>query len=452
MPKPSSTPALAKMQPSALGLSDSEDEGSEEEPREEEEAVVEILSSTEAEEEDELDEEGEGGAEGAEEEEAKEDDETVEYASEKEEEDTSGGWEFLYGNPLTCEGVCKHKKSSHWDLRTFPLVPGPRGMARVSLPHGGFAKTTMPNSIFAAPTNAKTKAKGKKVCKRPAAHLQEQEEDEEQQVCKRPAAGLQEQEAQEDDEEDQVNDDDDDEDDAHDDEAGPDWSHLDKNTLSELEGGWQAWREKKERRRQLEKEQRKEEKKQRKQEKQERKQGKKEPRGGLCKKRPASGLVAKEQAKRSRSGRMSAEEVNDVLDCWDEFLLETKNTSQQEEVQDKEEQEEQAKQEEEQEDQAEQEEEQDEEDEEEEEPNPTEGPPVDETPEREEAKPMEPNDATQLVTRINMVVRSKPKNSAYLMGFVRRDLPKVYIATTVAAWCATSKRRRIRHSPGRPRP
>ena len=194
------------MQPSALGLSDSEDEGSEEEPREEEEAVVEVLSSTEAEEEDELDEEGEGGAEGAEEEEAKEDDETVEYASEKEEEDTSGGWEFLYGNPLTFEGVCKHKKSSHWDLRTFPLVPGPRGMARVSLPHGGFAKTTMPNTIFAAPTNAKTKAKGKKVCKRPAAHLQEEEEDEEQQVCKRPAAGLQEQEAQEDDEQEEEED------------------------------------------------------------------------------------------------------------------------------------------------------------------------------------------------------------------------------------------------------
>ena len=313
-------------------------------------------------------------------------------------------------------------------------------MARVSLPHGGFAKTTMPNTIFAAPTNAKTKAKGKKVCKRPAAHLQEEEEDEEQQVCKRPAAGLQELEAQKDDEqeeeEDQINDDDDDddddddEDDADDDEAGPDWSHLDKNTLSELEGGWQAWREKKERRRQLEKEQRKEEKKQRKPEKQERKQEKKEP---ICKKRPASGLVAKEQAKRSRSGRMSAEEVNDVLDCWDEFLLETKNTSQQEEVQDKEEQDQQANQEEEQEDQAEQEEEQDEEDEEEEEePNPTEGPPVDVTPEREEGKEMEANDRTQLITRLNMVVRSRPKNSAYLMGFVRRDLPKVYIGEITA--------------------
>ena len=103
-------------------------------------------------------------------------------------------------------------------------------------------------------------------------------------------------------------------------------------------------------------------------------------------------------------------------------MCETNNTSQQEEVQDKEEQEEQAKQEEEQEDQAEQEEEQeeeqDEEEEEEEVPNPIEGPLFDETPEHEGAKPMEPNDATQLVTKIHMVVRSKPKNSAYLMGLV----------------------------------
>ena len=127
-------------------------------------------------------------------------------------------------------------------------------MARVSMPHGGFAKTNTPNSIFEAPkTKAEAKAKAKKqVCKRPAARLQEQEaqedeeeeEDEEQQVSKRPAAGLpQEDEEAEEEEEDQVNDDhDDDEDDAHDDEAGPDWSHLDKNTLSELEGGWPSVR------------------------------------------------------------------------------------------------------------------------------------------------------------------------------------------------------------------